>query len=745
MKIKQTIFSVVLTALVFVPFIGPVQASATTLNLSTLSGDRVQATITGNPSSTIQLSFWPAGAGAVTTIVFGTTNSSGQFTTSISSGGYGIPAGSPTYATINGVQSSMQLWPSYSSSLVLDKSTVQVAIGQSIIVNSSSAIILAANSLTTSIGTAVNGSQLTVTGIAEGVGTLSICGANVGCASLPVTVGSGGQTQVSFNPNNITISNGQSQNVTIFGSSHNGYTIKSNSNPSVVDASISGTSDIISLYGKPTNGSATIVVCSVEDNNNCASLYITSLGLASTLVSFSQNNLNLIPGLNQSVTVSGGPDSNYFISSNSNSGVASVNLSGTTLTVTGGGTTGSAVIQVCSTSVSGTCGNLTVNNNAQNTTPSATTLSFSQNVVSVFQGSSSNVTVSGGTGTGYIVSANSSPTIASASISNNSNIISVTGNLVGSDIISICSATVSTTCASIYVNVIDSSQQISFDKTSVSLTGTATSLVHIFGQTGTKNISSNTNASVVTASLNTDSSLLLLTPGTSNGSSVVTVCSTVNLNNCASITVSNGTPNTNGTTTTDTSAVTVNPTQQLQQIANDVSVLVASTTVDAQAAANSKTYFVTLVGNSNVSAANKNTLAIFISNGTSLTKVIGAGERAGVLASYKKAFGTLPTTVSDWSDLIKIAVGRWPSVSSATAISSANAEFRKVYHRNAVMTNPNDNAAVTIIAYGLRPTNRNTNSEAKAVKIFKAAYGHSPVSALAWDIVRAIAYSGAKS
>ena len=70
-------------------------------------------------------------------------------------------------------------------------------------------------------------------------------------------------------------------------------------------------------------------------------------------------------------------------------------------------------------------------------------------------------------------------------------------------------------------------------------------------------------------------------------------------------------------------------------------------------------------------------------------------------------------------------------------------EFKKVYLRSANMDNPNDNAAVSVIAYGLRPSNRNLNSEKTAIKSFKYVYGHNPVSSLAWDIVRAIAYSGA--
>jgi hypothetical protein len=48
-----------------------------------------------------------------------------------------------------------------------------------------------------------------------------------------------------------------------------------------------------------------------------------------------------------------------------------------------------------------------------------------------------------------------------------------------------------------------------------------------------------------------------------------------------------------------------------------------------------------------------------------------------------------------------------------------------------------------VIAYGLLPLQRNLNSEKVAIKTFTAVYRHAPVNALAWNIVRAIAYSGA--
>ena len=136
-------------------------------------------------------------------------------------------------------------------------------------------------------------------------------------------------------------------------------------------------------------------------------------------------------------------------------------------------------------------------------------------------------------------------------------------------------------------------------------------------------------------------------------------------------------------------------------------------------------------------------LTNFVFCGTRTTLILGAGERAGVLNSYKSAFNKLPTTQSEWEDVIKIANGRWPNERSQTAEERAKLEFKKVYLRDADMDNPNDNAAVTIIAYGLRPDNRNLDSEKAAISIFKAIYGRNPVSAVDWDITRAIAYSGA--
>ena len=80
-----------------------------------------------------------------------------------------------------------------------------------------------------------------------------------------------------------------------------------------------------------------------------------------------------------------------------------------------------------------------------------------------------------------------------------------------------------------------------------------------------------------------------------------------------------------------------------------------------------------------------------------------------------------------------------------TTISDAavKAEFKKVYLRNPNLKNIHDAAAIKIMTYGLQK-NRNAKTEAAALKIYKAIFKKSPVSASDQNILAAIAYSGAK-
>jgi hypothetical protein len=137
-------------------------------------------------------------------------------------------------------------------------------------------------------------------------------------------------------------------------------------------------------------------------------------------------------------------------------------------------------------------------------------------------------------------------------------------------------------------------------------------------------------------------------------------------------------------------------------------------------------------------------VANFITYGTPESIKLGAGERGGVYSSFVSAFGRAPTTSADWENVLKIGAGRFPGQTSKTAEEKATTSFKKIYKRAPDMANPNDSAAVTVMAYGLRPDNRNLASEAASIKTFKNIYKKSvPTTAEEWDIVRAIAYSGA--
>lgn len=127
------------------------------------------------------------------------------------------------------------------------------------------------------------------------------------------------------------------------------------------------------------------------------------------------------------------------------------------------------------------------------------------------------------------------------------------------------------------------------------------------------------------------------------------------------------------------------------------------------------------------------------------TKNLGEGERAAVMYSFKAAFGKLPESESELEEIIKIANGRFPSVISEEAENQAKEQFKKIYLREPDMNNAHDVAAVKVMAYGLRQRaeNRNLNSEATALKTFRAIFKKMPQTTEEWNALQAITYSGA--
>ena len=148
----------------------------------------------------------------------------------------------------------------------------------------------------------------------------------------------------------------------------------------------------------------------------------------------------------------------------------------------------------------------------------------------------------------------------------------------------------------------------------------------------------------------------------------------------------------------------------------------------------------------NVSGQIKSAINDFITYGVDANTVkLGEGERAAVISSYKAAFDKLPETEAELTDAIKIANGRFPSITSDEAEKAAKEQFIKIYKRIPDLNNANDNAAIKVMAYGLRQKaeNRNLNSEKVGIKIFKDIYGYTPKTTEDWNTMQAITYSGA--
>jgi len=216
------------------------------------------------------------------------------------------------------------------------------------------------------------------------------------------------------------------------------------------------------------------------------------------------------------------------------------------------------------------------------------------------------------------------------------------------------------------------------------------------------------------------------------------------------------TPTEEPTTDSSTTPTTTEPNereQQIEQILTDAGVLaggdaaVIAETVGAQKDSELEAHFkktvVQKIASSDENVEVVNRLVSFVTYGTPSTLMLGAGERGGVVNSFHAAFGHLPTSETDWQDVLKIAGGRWPTSRSETREAVAAKNFVAIYHHQPNMEDSHENAAVTVLAYGLRPTTRNLDSERVAITTYRKIFGHVPVTATAWDAVRAIAYSGA--
>lgn len=416
-------------------FLGVATAYAATPTFSLVNegNNSVELNVTGDANSSVSFYYNVASASGMQVTTLGSTNSSGSFTTTINSNSYNIIAGDEVYVVVDGQQSTEQVWPyenSSSGSPTLSQTNVTIGLGQSTSITSQNggSVYMSTNSNPSIATVSTNGTQINITGEGLGSSLAAICyvGTSDDCTNLTVTVQSGSVSTLSFSQNNVSIGTGASEGITISGGSGN-YLISGNSNTSIVSTSLSGT--VLTLYGEET-GTATVTVCDQANTGTCGPIYVTigSSGSTSGSVSFGETNPAINVGQNLSVSLSG--SASYYVSSNSNTGIATASVSGDTLSLYGE-SVGSDSVLVCASS--GGCSTLNVTVDSSNSS-SGQAVSFGVTNPTITVGQNVSVSLSGGSS--YLISSNANVGIAQATVSNAT--LTLYGESTGTDSVTVC-------------------------------------------------------------------------------------------------------------------------------------------------------------------------------------------------------------------------------------------------------------------------------------------------------------------
>jgi hypothetical protein len=394
--------------------------------------------------------------------------------------------------------------------------------------------------------------------------------------------------------------------------SANYINVLSNSNNQVANINLT--------YGSPTitiaafsPGSDTAVICAAGSTTNCATITVTVQNSGTQQLTFSPNNFSVYPGQNVQALVSGGSGS-YSISGNSNPTSVTASISGSQVIVSATGTVGTSNITVCDNNMN--CGIINVNATTANST--AVTFSQSNPVVAVSQ--STTVTIYGGSGNGFYVSANTNPSVAQINI--NSNILTITGITNGTSGVTICA--VSGSCGSITVNVsstVNSGGPMSLSQTTVSILAGQSANITILGGSTPYNISSST-PSIFNGVINGN---ILTIYGVNAGTSTANICSSVG---CTTLNI------TINSTTSTTNPPTFSQNNILLNIGQQTTVYVTGT----------GSYYISNNSNSNIATEqiSGNSIAISaISSGATNVSICQSGGQCATL--YITVSGTTST------------------------------------------------------------------------------------------------------
>ena len=324
--------------------------------------------------------------------------------------------------------------------LSFNQNNVTLSSGQTIpitITGGNGSYAVVSNSNSTYVQSSLNGSVVTLsTTSTYGSSAITVCSVDmIWCGIINATVTTSTNNSISFSQQSPTLSAGQSVAISIYGGSGSAYYISSNTNPSVVQASVSGsTLTIIGLSA----GSSSITICSSSGGGCSVVTPIISYTSNTSTITLGQTNVPLQIGQTQTVSISG--SGSYYISSNTNQSVAQATVGGSNLSVTGL-TVGSTTISVCQSN--GQCATLYIGVSGSTTNPSSGSsivgtsfLTFSSPTPTIALGQSTGITISGGVTNAYTVVYNSSTSVVSTVVTGS--VISLTGVQNGYAVVVVC-------------------------------------------------------------------------------------------------------------------------------------------------------------------------------------------------------------------------------------------------------------------------------------------------------------------
>lgn len=448
------------------------------------------------------------------------------------------------------------------SALTFSQANITIAYGQSVPVTVSGGTgiyTILNNSNSANVSATLATATITLNALkTTGSTSVTVCSSDMSsCGIINVTIGTSSNATLYFSQTNPIISTGQTITITLSGGGSSSYYLSSNSNTSIVQATVSGTT--LTLSGI-LSGTSTINVCSSVGSCNSliATVSYTSSGGSLTL---SQTSVSLLVGQSVSITVSGGATP-YSLSSNTGS-IFQSTLNGNIVTLSGINV-GTSTVMVCS--AEGACVTLTVTVNTTSSTSNSPT--FSQSSISLTAGQSQSVTVSGGSG--FYISGNTNSSVATATI--NGSTITVVGVSSGSTNLSVCQS--GGLCSLLYVWVTSSSTTtlpstfLTLSKTSLSLTTGQSTIVNLSGGNGNYYIAYNSSSSIVQTGI---SSSVLVVSGIAKGCAVLVVCSSNNV--CGALPISVGIKTTSSTETTTNTKHKFTQTMTTEDSGDEVSAL----------------------------------------------------------------------------------------------------------------------------------------------------------------------------